>query len=234
MTSDLVAGLAGWSMLMSRSSSVFTAPALEWRIDLAKRPAIGERRDGRPIGALILAIGTLWLAVPLPTLLGNAPFPIVELGRSGAWASLGIGMALVLWGLRTLLRRQTIRINDDRVDVTTRAITGTTAWSEPLANYRGVVWRGEPIRRRGDRQTLHLIDLWHEDRSRTLTLLSSTSELAARDAWQGWAQRLGLAAIHLGAGEEHGFAEDRQVAAEPAGVPAASLAAGSNPTRPSR
>jgi hypothetical protein len=202
MTSDLVAGLAGWSMLMSRLSWAFTAPALEWRVDPDKRPAVGARRDGQPIGALIVAIGALWLAVALPALLGSGPFPTADLGRGSAWASVGIGIALVVWGLRVLLRRQTIRIDDDRVDVTIRGITGTTSWSEPLANYRGMVWRSEPIYRRDRRQTLHLVDLWHEDRSKTVTLLSSTSEVAARDAWQAWAQGLGLAAIRVRAGDE--------------------------------
>jgi hypothetical protein len=208
MTSDSVAGHAGWSKLMSRWNPVFTAPALEWRVDPGKRPAVGARRDGQPIGALILAIGALWLAVPLPALLGGAPFPIAELGRTGVWASLGIGIALVLWGLRIVLRRQTVRIDRDRVDVTFRGITGTTAWSEPLPNYRGIVWRSEPIRRRGGRQTLHLVDLWHADRARTVTLLSSTSEVAARDSWRAWAQDLGVAAIRLRAGEQDAFAPE--------------------------
>jgi hypothetical protein len=185
---------------------MFTAPALEWRVDPGKRPAVGARRDGQPIGALILAIGVLWLAVPLPALLGSAPFPIAELGRGGAWASLCIGIALVLWGLRILIRRQTIRIERDDVHVRARHLLGVTSWSEPLASYRGVVWRSEPIRRRSGRQTLHLVDLWHADRARTVTLLSSTSEAAARDCWRTWAQDLNLAAIRLRAGEQHASA----------------------------
>jgi hypothetical protein len=220
--------------MMSRLGLVLTAPALEWRIDPGNRPSVGERRDGQPIGALILAIGTLWLVAALPALLGSATFPIGELGRGGAWASLAIGVALVFWSLRILLRRQTIRIDDNCVDVTIRGITGTTSWSEPLANYRGMVWRSEPIHRRGRRQTLHLIDLWHEDRSRIVSLFSSTSEVAAQDAWQAWAQDLGLAEIRLRADDEDTFARGRQAAAEPAVVPAAGLAAGSNSTRPSR
>jgi hypothetical protein len=187
---------------------MFTAPALEWRVDPGEQPTIGARRDGRPLGALILAIGMLWLAVPLPALLGGAPFPITELGRGGAWASLGIGIALVLWSLRIVMRRQTIRIDRDDVHVQVRHLLGVASWSEPLANYRGVVWRSEPIRRHGGRQTLHLVDLWHADSARTVTLLSSTSEAAARDCWQAWAQDLGLAAIRLQAGEQHGIARE--------------------------
>jgi hypothetical protein len=187
---------------------MFTAPALEWRVDLAKRPAAGVRRDGRPIGALILAIGTLWLAVPLPALLGGAPFPIAELGRSGAWASLGIGVALVLWGLRVLMRRQTIRIHGEEVHVRARHLLAVTSWSEPLANYRAVVWRSEPIHRRSGTRMLHLVELSHADRARTVTLLSSTSEVAARNGWWAWAQDLGLAAIRLRAGEQEVFGSE--------------------------
>jgi hypothetical protein len=208
MTGDPVAGLGDWSTLMSRWSSMFTAPALEWRVEPGKLPALGVRRDGWPIGALILAIGMLWLAIPLPALLGRAPFPVAELGPGGAWASLCIGIALVLWGLRILLRRQTIRIDRDDVHVRARHLLGVASWSEPLANYRGVVWRSEPIRRRGGRQALHLIDLWHADRARTVTLLSSTSEGAARDCWRAWAQDLGLAAIRLRSGEQDAVAPE--------------------------
>jgi len=187
---------------------MFTAPALEWRVDLAKRPAVGVRHDGWPLGALILAIGTLWLAVPMPTLLGDAPFPIAELGRGGAWASLGIGIVLVLWGLRVLMRRQTVRIQGDEVHVRARHLLAATSWSEPLANYRAVVWRTEPMHRRGGMRMLHLVELSHADRARTVTLLSSTSEAAARNGWWAWAQDLGLAAIRLRAGEQEVFASE--------------------------
>lgn len=213
---------------------MFAAPALEWRIDPGERPALGARRDGKPIGALIVAIGTLWLAVPLPALLGDAPFPVAEFGHGVALASLGIGIALVIWGLRILVRRQVIRIEDDRVSVTIRGMTGTTSWIEPLAGYGGMVWRSEPIRRRGGTLVLHLVDLWHEDRSRTLTLLSSTSEVAARNAWQAWSQELGLAAIRWRAGEEGAFADASREAAAESAVLGRRLAGTSIPTRLSR
>jgi hypothetical protein len=200
MTSDPVAGGARWSTLMARWTSMFTAPALEWRLDPV-RPATGQRRDGRPIGALILAIGMLWLAVPLPVWLG-APFPIAEFGHAGAWASFGIGLALALWGLRILLRRQTIRIDREAVHVRSHDLFGASAWREPLRRYRGVAWRSVPLERRDTPQVLHLVELWHEDPARRVALLSSTSEAAAHERWQAWAQELGLPAIRLRAGEQ--------------------------------
>ena len=190
---------------MTRWGSTFTAPALEWSIAPTELPVQGARRDGQPIGALVLFIATLWLALSLPPLLGDAPLRVVEPGRAGAWVGLGIGVALALWGLRILVRRQTIRIDRDGIHVRTRQLLGVTTWTEPLERYGGVVWRSEPIRRRGDRQTLHRIDLWHENPARTVTLLSSTSEAAARDGWKAWAKELGLAAIRLRA-ERAGFA----------------------------
>jgi hypothetical protein len=206
MTSDPVADGAGWSTLMARWSSMFTAPALEWRLDPVR--ARGERRDGRPIGALILAIGMLWLAVPLPAWLGGAPFPIAEAGGAGAWVSFGIGLALALWGLRILVRRQTIRIERDAVHARTRDLFGATAWREPLHRYRGVIWRSVTLERRGARPVLHLVELWHEDPARRITLLSSTSEAAAQERWQAWAQELGLPAIRQRAGEQQTAARE--------------------------
>lgn len=179
---------------------MFTAPALEWRLEPG-RPACGERRDGRPIGALIVAIGMLWLAVPLPAWLGAPPLASTGVGYAGVWASLGIGLALTLWGLRVLVRRQTIRIDREAVHARTRDLFGASAWREPLRRYRGVAWRSATLERR-DAQVLHLVELWHEDPARRVTLLSSTSEAAAQERWQAWAQELGLPAIRLRAGEQ--------------------------------
>lgn len=193
---------------MARWSSTFTAPALEWRVEPGRRPATGERRDGRPIGALVVVIGTLWLALPLPALLNSTPVPLAGSGGSGAWASLGIGLALLLWGLRILMCRQIIRIDGHEVQVQTRGLFGATTWREPLTRYRGLAWRSEPIERRDGRQMLHLVELWHEDGARRVTLLTSTSEAAARDGWQRWAQDLGLPAIRLRAGEQASAARE--------------------------
>ena len=76
-----------------------------------------------------------------------------------------------------------------------RQLTGTTSSTEPLANYRGVVWRTELIRRRDGWRTVQLIDLCHEDPSKTVNLFSSTDTAAVRDVWQDWAQALDLVAI---------------------------------------
>jgi hypothetical protein len=200
MTSDLVTGVGGWSMLMSRLGSVFTAPALEWRVDPASWPAVADRRDSQLIGALVLAIGLTWLSVALRDLIAGGS-AIVGLGAVGGYLSLGIGTALALWGCRVLLRRQTIRIDQAGVHVQIRRLLGVRSWTEPLAAYRGVVWRSEPIRRRDTWQTLHLIELWHEDPKRTVTLFSSLGDREVRDSWQAWAQQLGLAPIRWDAAE---------------------------------
>jgi hypothetical protein len=91
---------------MARLTSQLTAPALEWRVDPCDWPATAERHDGRPIGGLVLAIGVAWLALALRDLVAGGS-QIVGLGASGGFLALGIGTALVLWGCRILLRRQT-------------------------------------------------------------------------------------------------------------------------------
>jgi hypothetical protein len=195
MTIDVAAGFADWSRLMARLSAQFTAPALEWRVDPGARPTMAERRDSRPLGALILAIGAVWLLVAARDLAaGGATIP--GLGPAAGYLSLGIGSALALWGCRVLMRRQTIRIDHDGVHVRFQQLFWITSWSEPLAHYRGVVWRSVPIRRHGAWQTAHLIDLWHQDAQRRVTLFSSTDEHAAQDFWAAWAHELDLAPIH--------------------------------------
>jgi hypothetical protein len=179
---------------MTRLSAQFTAPALEWRVDPGQRPTIAARRDSRPVGTLILAIAVVWLAVAGRDLAAGGR-AIAGLGVAGGCLSLAIGVALALWGCRVLMRQQTIRIDRDRVHVRLKQLFWITSWSEPLAHYRGVVWRSMPIRRHGAWQTVHLIELWHQDPDRTVTLLSSTDDRAAEDSWRDWAGELGLAPI---------------------------------------
>jgi len=179
---------------MARLSAQFTAPALEWRVDPGNRPTIAARRDGQGIGALILAIAVAWLAVAGRDLAAGGS-TIAGLGVAGGYLSLGIGTTLALWGCRVLTRRQTIRIDHDVIHVRLEQLFWITSWSEPLAHYRGVVWRSLPIRRHRTWRTVHLIDLWHQDADRTVTLFSSTDERAAQDFWAAWARDLGLAPI---------------------------------------
>ncbi len=194
MTSNLAAGFADGSRLMARLSTQFTAPALEWRVDPGDRPTIAERRDSRPVGALILVIAVAWLAVAGRDLAAGGRV-IAGLGIAGGYLSLAIGAALALWGCRVLMRCQTIRIDCDGVHVRLEQLFWITSWSAPLAQYRGVVWRSVPIRRHGARQTVHLIDLWHQDPDRTVTLFSSADDRAAEDFWRAWAGELGLTPI---------------------------------------
>jgi hypothetical protein len=207
MTSIVAAGFADGSRLMARLSTQFTAPALEWRVDPGHRPTIAQRRDSRPVGGLILAIAVAWLAVAARDLAAGGS-AIAGLGMAGGYLSLAIGTALALWGCRVLMRQQTIRIDHDGVHVRLKQLFWITSWSEPLAHYRGVVWRSVPIRRHGAWRTVQLIDLWHQDPDRTVTLFSSTDDRAAEEFWRAWAGELGLAPI-------------RWHPADPSGVPQA-------------
>lgn len=204
MTSNPAAGFADWSRLMARLSTQFTAPALEWRVDPGQRPTIAQRRDSWAVGSLILAIAVAWLAVAVRDLAAGGR-TIAGLGIAGGYLSLAIGIALALWGCRVLMRQQTIRIDRDGVHVRLKQLFWITSWSEPLAHYRGVVWRSVPIRRHGAWQTVQLIDLWHQDPARTVTLFSSTDQRAAQDFWQAWSGELGLAPIRWHSTDPNGM-----------------------------
>jgi hypothetical protein len=194
MTGNVAAGLADWSRLMARLSAQFTAPMIEWWIDPSHRPASADRRDGRLIGALVLAIGVIWLGVAAREL-AAAGVHLAGWRTAGGYVCLGIGAALALWGCRILFRRQTVRIDHDGVHVRFKQLFWITSWSEPLTRYRGVVWRSVPIERQGTRRTVHLLDLWHEEPDKTVTLFSSTDGHAAHEFWRAWAHRLGLPPI---------------------------------------
>jgi hypothetical protein len=67
------------------------------------QPDAGERH--LPLAGLLLAIGGLWIGVPLFDLATGAAPPLPDLGAVGVGILLGLGGAQLLWGLDVLLRR---------------------------------------------------------------------------------------------------------------------------------
>jgi hypothetical protein len=182
-------------MMTARSASALTVPPREWHLDTGTAPVTSVRRDAWLLGGLIVGIGALWIALALRPPAAGTTGLVAPLGEHGAYLSLAIGIGLALWGCQLLVRRQTIQIDGSCIRVTMRHLAGTDTWTEPLVNYVGVAWRMESIRRRDDWRTLHMIELCHEDPSKTVNVFSSTDDTAARDAWQAWAKALDLAAI---------------------------------------
>src|SRR5688500_4062023 len=74
-------------------------------------------RDRLLLGALVLAIGGVWIGVPLRTLVGGAPPPWPGLGVAGSCALLAVGACHLLWALDLLLRRRTLTVGASTLQV---------------------------------------------------------------------------------------------------------------------
>jgi hypothetical protein len=151
------------------------------------RPDGDQRRA--LLGGLLLAIGGIWIAVPLLDLVTGAPPPLPDLGTAGAWFLAAVGIGQALWGLDLLLRRKTVTIDQATVQVAVRGLFGVQRWTEPLANYRGLRHRRERHRHRYGWRVMHRLQLVHADPAKEIDLVRTAGErriAAARRQWSEW------------------------------------------------
>ena len=149
-------------------------------------------RDRLLLGALVLAIGGVWIGVPLRALVSGAPPPLPGLGVAGSCALLAVGAGHLLWALDLLLRRRTLTVGASTLQVAVRSLTGVRRWREPLASYRGVRHRRERVYHRYGWRVIHRIELAHPDPRRIVGLLSTRDEGLAGAAARRWSDALGL------------------------------------------
>jgi hypothetical protein len=173
------------------SGAAVVLPVAGRPIDLPA-PAGGTQRDRMLLGLLVLAIGSVWLGLPLLALLSGAPPPLPGLGPVGSCGLMAVGVGHLLWGLDLLLRRRTLTIEQSTVLVAMRSLTGVRRWREPLANYRGVRHRRQRVYHRYGWRVVHLLELAHADRTKVIGLLSTRDEALAEASARGWAKALRL------------------------------------------
>jgi hypothetical protein len=152
-----------------------------------QQPDSGDRRALR--AGLLLAIGGIWITVPLLDLVTGAPPPLPDLDTTGSVLLVAIGIGQALWGLDLLLRRKTLTIEQNRLQVSVRGLLGVRRWSEPLANYRGLRHCRERVRHRYGWRIVHRLHLVHPDPAKAIELVQTVREreiAAARRQWSEW------------------------------------------------
>lgn len=168
---------------------------LEARTPLGELPVTVTRQASRFHAGFICAFALIWGAFPLVGLFAVGG----EIDRGAIFVVTLfplIAVGLFLYGLRQWRWRKAITIAKDRVAVTERGLFATTSWDEPLAAYEGVVARTRRVSRsKGSSYTVYLVDLYHADDDRTVTLFASLRESDWRANWEGAARRLGLKAL---------------------------------------
>lgn len=99
-----------------------------------------------------------------------------------------------------LAKRQTIKISHDFVRVTEKGLNASK-WEEPVSAFRGILRRtdeetqGVGPQGEGGKVTVHLVELDHPDRRKTIRLYKSESGEDIRKLWKDAARALHLAAL---------------------------------------
>jgi hypothetical protein len=182
--------------------------------------------EGPLLGALILAVAGVWIAVPALALVeGRAALP--NLGVGGSCSLIAVGIAQLLWGLHVLLRRRTLTVGENALQIAERGLLGVRRWQEPLAHFRGLRHRRQRVHGRRGWKVVHRLELVHPEPSKAVCLLSSRDERRIAAAARKWARCLGLPTT---------VEEPPTPAPEPGGgrPSATSSCGGRTPARPAR
>jgi hypothetical protein len=182
--------------------------------DVERAPAqlLVRRSPYAPLGALVLAVASVWLAVAVRGAVAGNPAIVPGLGSSGAYCAGAVGAALAVLGLHWALRRRTVVVDRGALLVTERSLFGGRRWREPLANYREIRGRIEQRPHRYGPRRWHVVMLWHPEPARTIELARARDPAAARSRAQEYARRFGLPLV---------WEQAPTIMAAPAAAPAA-------------
>jgi hypothetical protein len=166
-------------------------------------------------GACYFAMGVLFLLLSLASL-AYAVFLVVRESQGGSDGdtdlviALGLGVLLVVFGLKGLRYRDEWTLTATSVARRWRGLGGWKSWTEPLSNYAGVLMHD--VRRPGSEgyppKLDYVLDLYHpDDRKKTLRLWHSHSQEKHSAECGRYARLLGLPAL---VATENGF-EQREI-----------------------
>lgn len=164
-----------------------------------------RRCEGEPdhplLGGLILAIAAIWVGVPLLALADGRP-ALPSLGPAGSCSLIAVGLVQLLWALDVLLRRRTLAIAGDALQMAERRLLGVRRRSEPLAHFRGLRHRRLRVPGRHGWRVVHRLDLVHAEPSKAICLLRTSHEDRLIEAARSWARWSGLPAWSVALGQE--------------------------------
>ena len=177
-------------------------PSLQTAVDLGRLPVtVDQRPKATPkvtlvfVFALVLMTGLHFLSEVLiegvPVLSFNL-FPF------------GIALTILMVLVAAPLRRRRVTFDEAGVTVESRGLLGSKTWSLPYKAFKGVLYREELLRRQNRRHNtrsdiFQVIELLHEKRNRCVLLYVCRTAEVPRDRWEGYARRLGLPALEIGA-----------------------------------
>jgi hypothetical protein len=152
---------------------------------------IRRRRDAL-LGGFLLAIASLWVAVPLRGLLLDPSATTPHPGGPGTIFPILVGAALGVLALSWIVRCQVLVIDQGLVRVTDRRLTGLRVWEESLARYQGVRLRHEQLPHRYGSRNCYVVEIWHPEPAKTVELERSKDPRLSERGAEAWAKRLAL------------------------------------------
>ena len=158
----------------------------------AEPPLLIRRADRAPLGGLLLAIASLWLAAALDGLAGGDPAIVPGLGGVGAYLAGALGAAFALIALDWMVRGRSVTIDRVAVAVTERSLLGVYSWREPLSNYREIRAVRERRPHRYDARSWYVVRLCHADRGKAIELARAKDPALIERRARDYAERLGL------------------------------------------
>lgn len=204
--------------------------------DAASAPLVIRRPAHAALGALLLAVASLWLIAAIRGALAGSPAIVPGLGSSGAYWAGAVGAALAVLGGHWIVRRQTLVTDRGALFVTEQSLLGGQTWYEPLANYREIRGRVEQRPHRYGPRSWYVMQLWHPEPAKRVELACARDPAAIEARARDCARRFGLplvweqpqsttmdqAAVHAADHHARGGSRDEIAAAA---VPGQSLSA---------
>lgn len=139
-------------------------------VDAGPAPRLIRRTGQAALGALVLAIASLWLTAAISGVLAGNPAIVPGLGSSGAYWAGAVGAALAVLALHWIVRWQAVVVDGVAVFVTERSLLGSRTWREPLSNYREIRASHEQQPHRYGVRTWYVVQLWHPEPAKTVEL----------------------------------------------------------------
>lgn len=177
-------------------SGMSTAAAIR-QIDLSSLPAVHHNSGSRFGGIFLILFSLFWGGIP--------GIIFISMVTSGEYESSMfflllfpvIGIGVFLGGLYTFTFRETLRIDATSVSREAKSIFGYKYWTEPLERYPGVLQRTE--HRSGGKNsssyTLHIVELYHEEKKKRIKLYESRSPNGFRKIWEDYSRQLNKPAL---------------------------------------
>ncbi len=175
--------------------------AQRFELDIGHLPVTARRTNSRVLGVFIVIFALVWGGFPTVGI-----FAILGDGQTFEPAMLmfflfpAIGVGMLLYGIHLLVWRKTITLDRGSVAVVESGLRGTKEWREQLANYIGVLRRVRHVRTKNSSYTLYIIDLIHENESKTINLFTDLTEASHRAKWESYARALEMPALEQGQG----------------------------------